>query len=125
MSDLMVILHNIFRKKSRESSKIAIHDFKEIKFIDQSEIVYCKAEGRYTRIYLRNKKYIYEVRLLRKVESILSKNNFFRIHRSYLVNINYITGIINKKILILEHNIQLPIARRRKNKLREKISKNL
>ncbi len=45
-----------------------------------------------------------------KLEDELKNRNFFRCHRSYLVNIAHIDSILKNKI-ILKNNIEIPIGR--------------
>ena len=93
--------------------KIAIRGFKDVTIIEQEDILYCKADGRYTEIFTGKDKSILTSRLLKEIESALSKQYFCRIHHSYLINLNHITGIRNQKKLILKDNIEIPIAKRR------------
>jgi len=53
----------------------------------------------------------------------LPKDIFLRIHKSYLINVNYVIGIKHKNMIILEENTELPIARRRQAGILVKISK--
>ena len=103
---------------TNETSKIALRTQRGIKIIDFRDITYCKADGRYTFIHLINGESILISRLLKIFENILPKEYFFRIHKSYLVNLDYIKEFKNSEnnILILENNIELDIAIRRKAK---------
>jgi len=103
-------------------SKISISHFAGIKRTDLNTIVYCKAEGNYTRIYTKNRNFVIS-QVLKTVESALPKDLFLRIHKSYLINLNYVTGIKQENIVVLEPNIELPIARRRKSKILVELSK--
>lgn len=98
------------------TSKIAIHTQSGISVIDQNEIVYCQGDGRYTKINLRNGEIILVAKLLRSFEITLDKAYFYRIHKSFLININYIKKIKTSKNpkIILENKIELSIAKRRK-----------
>jgi two-component system LytT family response regulator len=115
---------NKFINKSDSPLKIAIHGLNEIKITDYNKIVYCKAEGNYTRIYLVTSSFLM-TKVLKHIESILPKNTFLRIHKSYLININYVIGFKHKNTIILDPDIKLPIARRRKAKILNKVSKYL
>lgn len=97
--------------------KIAIRGFKDITVIEQDDILYCKADGRYTKIFIGKERSILASRLLKDVESSLPSKNFCRIHNSYLINLNHVTGIKNHKKLILKENIEIPIAKRRNKNL--------
>ena len=49
------------------------------------------------------------------LEEMLPKEAFFRIHKSYLVNVNHIDSIEGGRIFIGKN--ELPISRHRKNEL--------
>jgi len=52
--------------------------------------------------------------LLKDVEAVLSKQQFLRIHKSFLVNIKTISKIERGNRIYLDDNTILPIAKRRK-----------
>ena len=52
---------------------------------------------------------------MNSLEEMLSKDDFFRIHKSYLVNVNHIDSIDGGRLYI--HKQELPISRHRKNDL--------
>jgi len=110
-----MVFQNNTINASFNSVKIIISDLKEITLLDINQIIYCKAEDNYARIYLIKRNFLV-TKTLKYVESTLPKKTFVRNHKSFLVNINYIVGIKNKNTIILKSDIELPIARRRKKK---------
>ena len=55
------------------------------------DIVMCKAEGNYSVIYLDGKQQKEIVsRTLKEFEDMLKEFNFFRVHRTYLINLNHL-----------------------------------
>ena len=93
----------------------------QIKFVKIREILYLKAEGRYTTIYLKDKTKLISSRNVGEYEKLLEHNDYFRIHNSYLVNLDHIIGINNKtgrscKIVTEE---VLPVAKRRMSLFKE------
>ncbi len=85
------------------------------------EIIYFKAEGCYTRVFYRNHSILIS-KVLKKIEIILPKDKFFRIHKSYLVNTKFISSIRSNR-LFLRTNIELPVSRRKRNNLLKDLSK--
>ena len=57
------------------------------------------------------------------IENSLKKYNFFRCHRSYLINIDYIETIQKNEVIIKGKKI--PVSKYRINDLKEKLAKNL
>lgn len=73
-----------------------------------SEILYLKADGLYTKIFTRFKSYLVRD-ILKSFEEKLPENQFFRVHKSFLVNVNQVTSFNAKKINLGEYSI--PIRR--------------
>ncbi|WP_413511759.1 LytR/AlgR family response regulator transcription factor [Myroides odoratus] len=82
--------------------------------IQWTNILYIEAMQNYVRIHLDQKSYVIHQTMV-ALEELLSKEHFFRIHKSYLINVNHISSISSNKIVI--NNTQLPLARLRKEAL--------
>ncbi len=95
----------------------------EIKIIDFREIIYCKAEGNYIRVYLENDSFI-ETKILKCFESGLPAGIFFRIHRSFLINTCFVTSLNDIGKVTLKTKIELQVSRRNIKELLEILSKN-
>lgn len=88
-------------------------------FVD--EILYCKAEGAYTIFYLENDKEFCSSKLLKEVEKALADNNYFRINRQYLVNLDHCYELITGKnpTLVLSNDLRLSVSLPKMKLLRE------
>jgi DNA-binding LytR/AlgR family response regulator len=64
--------------------------------INPGEIMCCEADGNYTKIILVNKRREIISSNLGRVEKVLSDDGFFRISRSALINLRYLTHVDNK-----------------------------
>lgn len=62
---------------------------------------------------------ILHIGTMKKVEAKLQEHYFVRIHNSYIVNMRYISEVRSQGI-ILENQLELPIARGKKEKFRKK-----
>lgn len=79
----------------QENDKLVIpstHGFKVVVFDD---IMHLEADGCYTTIFVKDGKKIVVSRTLKDFEDILSKVNFFRIHKSHLINLKYVKDYSN------------------------------
>lgn len=70
--------------------------FKGFVWIAEEEIMGCKADGNYTDIILTNGKTENVVMQIGKVQAALKGNNFMRIHRSSIINLNYLHAFERK-----------------------------
>jgi two-component system, LytTR family, response regulator len=71
-------------------SRIALPVKNGIEFFEFADIVFCKAEGPYTRFEFTNKQALLVSGSLKEYEELLPAVSFCRIHNSYLVNLNHI-----------------------------------
>ncbi|MDP4289531.1 MAG: LytTR family DNA-binding domain-containing protein [Bacteroidota bacterium] len=62
-------------------------------FIILSEIIFMKAEGNYTKIYLLNGKEETVTQNLGQLEEELSANDFFRVNRSVIINLKFLDRV--------------------------------
>lgn len=110
--EIQDIAENI-RKPS--TKLVTISNIDKVNFIKNEEILYCKSSGRYTEFFLKDKRKLVASKSLGEYEEELDKNSFYRIHKSFIVNLNCIDQI-NKKAgnyCELSDGSSLPISRRR------------
>lgn len=81
-----------FENMQPEISSICIKSFTEFKFLQLNEILYLKADNNTTDFYLKDGTVVTSFSTLKKFETELP-NVFVRIHKSYIININYISKI--------------------------------
>ncbi len=101
--------------KPEGPSKIAVPVGNTIQFIDLDDIRFFKADSSYTEIWLKGGQNIIVSRTLKNFEEALEGNiNFFRCHKSYLINIKSILTYVKSEggYLILESypEISIPIT---------------
>jgi two-component system LytT family response regulator len=79
-----------------------------------NNIMYCQAEINYSTAYTTDNKSYTISNSLKYLEEMLPESIFFRTHKSYLVNLNYIKSYDKKKgVVILENNKAIDVATRR------------
>lgn len=79
------------------------------------DIFYVKAEQEYSFIHTKTDKLLVSMHL-KKVQEILPKNDFLRIHRSYIIAKNKVTSITGNTIQ-MDNGASLPIAKKNKSDL--------
>ena len=76
-----------------------------------SNIIRCETSGSYTTFFLSNEKKIIVSKSLRYYEDILVPPNFFRVHQSHLINVNYIISYSKEGLIMMEDKSTIPISR--------------
>lgn len=94
--------------------KIIIQTHQGIHYFELDKIYYLEASGMYTVFHLESGQFIAS-KPLKDFEDILG-NNFFRIHRSYIINCNFVIKYSNKEgaMITLINNTTLPLSRSKK-----------
>lgn len=108
---------------SGQFNKIALPVSEGLLFVEVPEIVFLEAEGAYTTVWLKNGSRILVSKKLKFFEEILEgRPNFFRSHRSFMVNINYLKKY-NKadSSLLLDNGKTVYISRERKADFEEQL----
>jgi hypothetical protein len=72
--------------------RIVVKTKQQIKVIVVSDIIYLRSEGDYVMIITKEGKYLKE-QTMKYFESHLPKSLFIRVHRSYIINIEYLSAI--------------------------------
>ncbi len=112
---LLLLIENIGFGSS-EYHKIAFPTDKGFEFVKVNSILYCEAESNYTKVVLLEGNIITLSKTLKAVEELLPTTIFNRIHRSYLVNKNYIKRFnkTNDYFVELTNGESLPVSVRKK-----------
>lgn len=94
-------------------AKIAVPSGNNLLFLDTEQIQYIKGEGAYSEVFLSNENSQLVSRNLKNFEDILCNDGrFVRIHKSYIVNFDYVTAYSKSDggNIILGKNIHIPIS---------------
>lgn len=86
---LDVLLENMASTKSA-IAKMAIPVSDGYQFLDVSEIVYCEADGNYTKVFTKQEGNFLSTKTLKEFEETLDGQQFFRCHKSWVINLNFI-----------------------------------
>ena len=103
------------REEEYLKQKIIITHQQGIKYVTLKDIVFLKADNTYTEIYLENRQKIVTSKPISKFESTLSDTWFFRIHKTYIINLYHFSEYISKggDIALMNTGERLMISRYR------------
>ncbi len=74
---------------------VLINHSKGFTLVDFKDIIWLEASDNYTNLYLNGQKKIVASKTLKEFETILPDSEFFRIHRSALINIHFVKEYSN------------------------------
>jgi two-component system LytT family response regulator len=109
-------LFNLMKKQSTGLKSVALPTLKGLDFIEVHQVMYCQSDGNYTRLHLTDGETILVSKTLKEVEGYFEGHYFFRVHNSYLVNMNHIRKYIKGKggYIVLKNGHYIPVSRGRK-----------
>jgi two-component system, LytTR family, response regulator len=104
-------------KKNFLNNKILLPTLGGYNIAEVAEIAYCQSESNYTRFHFSDGKTIVVSKTLKEFEPILLENSFFRIHRSYIINLNYIAKYNKGKggEVVMKDGAVLEVSREKKD----------
>jgi two-component system LytT family response regulator len=106
--------------------KIVVPVTSGFEILNLKDICYFRAEGSYTQIFLVDHTSLLVSKNLKHFEFILCNvETFVRVHRSFIVNLNFVKKILRKDggMVLLENQIELPIAEDKTQKIIELLQK--
>ena len=116
ISDRLEQLLGNLRSKSTDNYKLALPTADGLVFVKVNDILYCEASSNYTEIFLVNDKKYLVSRTLKEYEDMLTDQNFFRIHHSYLINLDCIKKYVRGEggYVIMSNDKSLDVSKRKK-----------
>ena len=113
-------------KPENKIKKVAVIEGDGIMFVNISEIIRCEAANNFALFILTDKREVVGTRSLSEYEQLLSEENFMRVHRAHLINLNHIKKFKQIKgeggTVIMIDDSKVDVSRRSKQELLERMS---
>lgn len=95
--------------------RITINHAKGFKIVDPADIMYLEGEGNYTKIFFADGSQYVDTRSIGIYEEILDPKKFFRIHKSHIVNLHFVSEFLNVdgSFAVMKNGVKLVISRLR------------
>lgn len=111
-------------KQIEERNRIVVKNNSEISIVPVADIHYIEAYDDYVKIFTANSYYL-KKKTMNYYEQILEPTLFFRVHRSFIINLQQLTRIEplekNSHIALLKSGKKVPLSRPGYAKLKEKL----
>lgn len=120
-----MLLENIRLPAPVTPARIALTTSDGLVFVPTSDIIYCEAESNYTNVVLIGGKKILVSKVLKEIDEALSGPDFYRVHSSFLININHIKKFVRGDggYIIMDNDATVSISRNRKQEFMELFSR--
>ncbi len=117
-----VLLENM---QNSQDKKVILQTAEELHIVKLSDIVFIEADSGYCNFYTETQGMILISKRLTNFEYLEVQDNFFKSHRSYLINIKKILKIDKKNYTITMNNKkEIPLAQDKKNLLMDRLAQH-
>lgn len=113
-----VLIENL-RGGSGMPKRIVVPTYDGMHILKVSDIIRCESSSNYTNFLLKDAKPILASKTLKEYDQLLTPFNFERIHKSHLINMNYVKRYVPSDggYMIMEDDSRIPVANRKKEQL--------
>ena len=122
ISHAQILIDNISAVQS-QNRKLVLPLMEGFDVVKMSEVLYCEAQDNFTCFYFTNGKKSLICRNLKFYETALSDFGFCRVHRSHIINLEYVTRYLKGKggTVVLEGGKELMVSSNKKAELIKRI----
>lgn len=101
------------------SKTIALPMQDQVLICKLEDLIRCESERNYTRFFLSERKSVLVARTMGQFEEYLLQKNFFRSHKSHIINLAYLESYVRQDggYLLMRDGHQVPVSRQRKAEL--------
>lgn len=106
--------------------RLCLPTFKGFTILKLDEIVYCEAQRSYTIFHLVNNKTLTISKPLFDYDRLLTGTAFFRIHKSFLINLLHAKEYIRGEggMVIMSNGVDIEVSRRKKDQFLSKLKES-
>ena len=105
-SEIISSLLNNLRSSSPKQSTLIIPNIRGFEVLRVSEIIMCQADGYCTNFHLSGNRKVVSSKNLKHFDGLLEDQNFLRVHHSYLVNLDHVTGYTRQGEILLSEGMK-------------------
>ncbi|MCK9421704.1 MAG: LytTR family DNA-binding domain-containing protein [Bacteroidales bacterium] len=123
-SQLQTLEENL-KTEILHKKKVVLKTLDNIYLVDLQSITHCESDGCYTYINTTNGDRILISKTLREFDDMFNECGFYRIHKSYLINLSQIKRFEKHEggYIILNNDCRIPVASRKREELLELFEK--
>jgi len=122
---LSLLLQTMQQPAKTTPQRIALTTGDGLVFVPTTDIIYCEAESNYTNVVLSGGKKVLVSKVLKDIDEVLSGPDFYRVHSSFLININRIKKLIRGDggYIIMDNDATVNISRSKRQDFMERFEK--
>ena len=117
-------LESLFTNINTKGDKINISADGKVYLLEKDDVIMLKSDKSYTTVFLKDDRSILVSKTLKEVEKKFNFQQFFRVHNSYLINVNHVKEYLKSDggELVMSNGMRAGISRNKKTELLELLS---
>ncbi|MBI5916554.1 MAG: LytTR family transcriptional regulator, partial [Bacteroidetes bacterium] len=122
---LDILQQQLAQPHRRLAGKIALPNQHGFTFVEVQAILYVESDGSYSKIFLQNGEVYLVTKAIGEVEEVLEGEVFYRAHRQYVINLNFIREYVRGDggYVVMQDGKTVSIARNRKDEFQQLFSR--
>jgi two-component system, LytTR family, response regulator len=115
----MKVLEENIKSTSNKNKKIILRTNESIHLLNLDNITCCDSDSSYTTIQTVEGKKIIVSRTLKEFEEMLTDSGFYRVHKSFLINLLHVKRFDRQEggYIILTNDLKIPVASRKRDEM--------
>jgi two-component system, LytTR family, response regulator len=115
----MKVLEENLQAASNRHKKIILKTNESIHLLDVKEIIFCDSDSSYTTVHTTEGEKIIVSKTLKEYEEMLTECGFYRVHKSYLINLLHIKRFDRQDggYIVLTNDLKIPVASRKREEM--------
>lgn len=116
-SERMDELLSYMKREGILKNKIAVPFSDGFEFLETNDILYCQSQSNYTNLFMVDGRKLVLSKTLKEFEKLLDKYFFIRIHKSYLINPNFMKKYYRNDggYLVMQDGKSIPVSKNKKD----------
>ena len=112
-------LHENLKALSRQDKKIILKTTDQIHLLDLRNIISCESDSCYTTVRTSEGQNIMVAKTLKEYEEMLTGCGFYRVHKSFLINLAHIKRFEKQDggFVVLTNDLKIPVASRKREEM--------
>ncbi|MBM3437045.1 MAG: response regulator transcription factor, partial [Bacteroidetes bacterium] len=115
----MQTLEENLKSENKQHKKIILKTAENIHLLDVKNIISCESDGPYTTVHSASGEKILVSKTLRDYEDMLGDCGFYRVHKSFLINLWQIKRFERQDggSIVMNNELKIPVASRKRDEL--------
>ncbi len=122
----MEALFENIRHLKDQLKKIMLPNQNGFEFASVKDIIRLQSDSNYTTFYFMDKRKVIVSKTIKEYEEMLAGHDFFRVHQSHIINLNYIKSYTKGEggSVVMQDGSEIDVSRRRKDEFLKLLEKH-